>query len=47
MPEHDLPLIRARFGRFPLGGVFGTGEFAPVGGKNFFHAYTGVLALYR
>jgi small ligand-binding sensory domain FIST len=47
VPDHDLRLIRARFGRFPLAGVFGNGEFAPVGGKNFFHAYTGVLALYR
>jgi small ligand-binding sensory domain FIST len=45
-PDHDVRLIRARFGRFPLVGVFGNGEFGPIGTRNFLHTYTGVLALF-
>ena len=44
--DHDVALIRRRLGEFPLAGFFGNGEFAPVGGRNFFHTYTGVLALF-
>ena len=45
-PDHDVALIRRRLGQFPLAGFFGNGEFAPVGGRNFFHTYTGVLAIF-
>ncbi len=45
-PDHDVRLIRERLGDFPLVGFFGNGEFAPIGRRNFFHNYTGVLALF-
>jgi len=44
--DHDVNLIRAELGAFPLVGFFGNGEFAPVGGRNFFHTYTGVLVVF-
>jgi small ligand-binding sensory domain FIST len=44
--DHDVGLIRAELGAFPLVGFFGNGEFAPVGGRNFFHTYTGVLVVF-
>jgi small ligand-binding sensory domain FIST len=46
LPDHDVGLIRARLGQCPLVGFFGNGEFAPVAGANFFHAYTGVLVVF-
>ncbi len=45
VPDHDVTLIRARLGTWPLVGFFGNGEFAPVGSTNFFHNYTGVLVV--
>jgi len=45
-PDHDVTLIRERLGTWPLAGFFGNGEFAPVGGRNFFHNYTGVLVVF-
>jgi small ligand-binding sensory domain FIST len=45
-PDHDVTLIREHLGDFPLVGFFGNGEFAPVGGRNFFHTYTGVLVIF-
>ena len=45
-PNHDVTRIRERLGEWPLIGFFGNGEFAPVGGENFFHTYTGVLVLF-
>ena len=44
--DHDVTLIRERLGTWPLVGFFGNGEFAPVGGRNFFHNYTGVLVVF-
>lgn len=46
VPDHDVTLIRHRLGEWPLVGFFGNGEFAPVGVTNFFHTYTGVLAVF-
>jgi small ligand-binding sensory domain FIST len=46
VPDHDVRLIRARLGAFPLVGFFGNGEFAPVGRRNFFHNYTGALVVF-
>jgi small ligand-binding sensory domain FIST len=45
-PDHDVTCIRKRLGEWPLIGFFGNGEFAPVGGRNFFHNYTGVLVVF-
>lgn len=46
VPGHDVTAIRRRLGDWPLVGFFGNGEFAPVGGQNFFHNYTGVLVIF-
>ncbi|MEK7879716.1 MAG: FIST C-terminal domain-containing protein, partial [candidate division NC10 bacterium] len=46
VPDHDVSLIRQHLGEFPLAGFFGNGEFAPIGGRNFFHNYTGVLVVF-
>lgn len=45
-PDHDVSVIRRRFGDLPLAGFFGNAEFAPVGGKNFVHNYTGALIVF-
>ena len=44
--DHDVSVIRERLGEFPLAGFFGNGEFAPIGRRNFFHNYTGVLVIF-
>jgi small ligand-binding sensory domain FIST len=44
--DHDIGLIREHLGEFPLAGFFGNGEFAPVGRRNQFHNYTGVLVVF-
>ncbi len=44
--DHDVTLIRGHLGEFPLVGFFGNGEFAPIGRRNFFHTYTGVLVVF-
>jgi len=44
--DHDVTLIRKYLGAFPLVGFFGNGELAPVGRRNFFHTYTGVLVVF-
>lgn len=46
VPDHDVTLIRSHLGEFPLVGFFGNGEFAPIGGRNFFHNYTGALVVF-
>jgi small ligand-binding sensory domain FIST len=46
VPDHDVTLIRAELGEFPLVGFFGNGEFAPIGRRNFFHNYTGALVVF-
>ncbi|MCZ6632949.1 MAG: FIST C-terminal domain-containing protein [bacterium] len=45
-PDHDVSVIRKHLGIFPMVGFFGNSEFAPVGGTNFMHSYTGVLVLF-
>jgi len=45
-PNHDVTLIGEQLGEFPLVGFFGNGEFAPIGRRNFFHTYTGVLVVF-
>lgn len=44
--DHDVTLIRSYLGDMPLVGFFGNGEFAPIGRRNFFHNYTGVLVVF-
>jgi len=45
-PNHDVTLIGKELGEFPLVGFFGNGESAPIGRRNFFHNYTGVLVVF-
>ncbi len=45
-PDHDIQTIRSDIGAFPLIGFFGNAEFAPVGGRNFVHSYTGGLVVF-
>jgi small ligand-binding sensory domain FIST len=45
-PDHDVDLIRRDLGDFPMVGFFGNAEFAPVGGRNFVHSYTGGLVVF-
>ena len=43
--NHDIRIIKQRFPDLPVIGFFGNAEFAPIGGRNFAHAYTGALVL--
>ncbi len=45
-PNHDVDIIRRDLGDFPMIGFFGNAEFAPVGGRNFVHSYTGGLVVF-
>ncbi|TMB67357.1 MAG: hypothetical protein E6J54_20295 [Deltaproteobacteria bacterium] len=45
MPGIDTAYIRQTLGDFPLIGMFGGYELAPLGGANHLFAYTGVLVL--
>lgn len=44
-PNHDIQIVKQRFPELPVIGFFGNAEFAPIGGRNFAHAYTGALVL--
>lgn len=44
-PNHDISIIQDKFPGLPVIGFFGNSEFAPIGGRNFSHAYTGVFVL--
>ena len=43
--NHDIDVIQDKFPGLPIIGFFGNSEFAPIGGRNFAHAYTGVFVL--
>ena len=43
--NHDISIIQDKFPGLPVIGFFGNSEFAPIGGQNFAHAYTGVFVL--
>lgn len=43
--HHDISVIQEQFPGLPVIGFFGNSEFAPIGGQNFAHAYTGVFVL--
>ena len=43
--NHDIGVIQEKFPGLPVIGFFGNSEFAPIGGRNFAHAYTGVFVL--
>jgi len=43
--NHDISVIQEKFPGLPVIGFFGNSEFAPIGGRNFAHAYTGVFVI--
>ena len=43
--DHDIQIIKEKFPDLPIIGFFGNAEFAPIGNRNFAHAYTGALVL--
>ncbi len=44
---HDASVVGRSLGPVPLGGMFASGEFGPVGGGNFVHSFAASLALFR
>jgi small ligand-binding sensory domain FIST len=45
--DHDAAAVERVLGPIPLGGMFASGEFGPVGGGNFVHSQAASLALFR
>lgn len=45
--DHDARALAHSVGPAPLGGFFAAGEFGPVGGRNFVHAFTASAALFH
>ena len=45
--DHDVSVLRQRFGPIPVAGFFAMGEIGPVGGQNFVHGYTASVVLFE
>lgn len=45
--DHDAEAVARSLGPVPLGGLFASGEFGPVGGVNFVHSFAASLTLFR
>ena len=41
--NYDIGVIKAKFPDLPIIGFFGNAEYAPIGNRNFMHAYTGAF----
>ena len=46
-PGHDVNTVHDVLGDVPVAGFFCGGEFGPIGGRNFIHAFTASIALFR
>lgn len=46
-PDHDAALVAKILGEVPVAGFFAAGELGPVGGKNFLHAFSASLVVFR
>jgi small ligand-binding sensory domain FIST len=46
-PNSDIALIQPNIKNVPLAGFFCAGEIGPIGGINYLHGHTAVLALFR
>lgn len=46
-PDHDVGVLRERFGPIPVAGFFAMGELGPIGGQNFLHGYTASVVLFE
>lgn len=47
VPDHDAAMVSEVLGPVPAVGFFAAGELGPVGGKNFLHAFSASLAVFR
>ena len=47
VPDHDAEVISDMLGPVPVAGFFAAGELGPVGPRNFLHAFTASVALFR
>lgn len=47
VPHHDAGLLHEHIGETPTAGFFCSGEFGPIGGRNFVHGFTASIALLR
>lgn len=47
VPDHDAGILQEKFGPVPVAGFFANGEFGPVAGVNFTHAYTASAAVFH
>jgi small ligand-binding sensory domain FIST len=47
VPNHDAEAVEDLLGPLPVAGAFCAGEFGPVGGHNYVHAFTASLALFE
>lgn len=45
--DRDLDVLRARFPRLPIIGMYGNGEIGPLDGSNHLYQYSTVLGLFR
>ena len=45
--DHDVRVLRERFGPIPVAGFFAMGEIGPVGGQNFVHGFTASVVLFE
>jgi small ligand-binding sensory domain FIST len=45
--DHDVGVLRARFGPIPIAGFFAMGEIGPIGGLNFVHGYTASVVIFE
>lgn len=45
--NHEINVLHEIVGDIPTAGFFCAGEFGPIGGKNFIHAFTASIALFR
>jgi small ligand-binding sensory domain FIST len=45
--DHDVGVLRERFGPIPVAGFFAMGEIGPIGGQNFVHGYTASVVLFE
>ena len=45
--DHDVGVLRERFGPIAVAGFFAMGEIGPVGGQNFLHGYTASVVLFE
>jgi small ligand-binding sensory domain FIST len=46
-PNGDISAVNAFFAGMPVAGFFCAGEIGPIGGRNFLHGHTAILALIR